>query len=132
MDSTTSEAVTNGVRVEVQSRHHAERSAPFQQHWFFSYTIRVTNLGSQTVQLISRHWVITDETGHVEEVKGDGVVGEQPVLEPGEAFQYTSFATLRTPTGTMRGTYQMKARNGEQFDVEIAPFGLREPPYTVH
>jgi ApaG protein len=131
-DSTTSEAVTNGIRVEVESRYHPERSAPFQQHWFFSYTIRVTNLGEKTVQLISRHWIITDETGHVEEVKGDGVVGEQPVLEPGEAFQYTSFCPLKTPNGSMRGTYQMHAADGEHFDVEIAKFGLREPPYTVH
>jgi len=132
MESTTSEAVTNGVRVEVESRYHAERSAPFEQNFFFSYTIRVTNLGDRTLKLISRHWIITEETGSVEEVKGDGVVGEQPVLEPGEAFQYTSFATIKTPNGSMRGTYQMKASNGEQFDVEIAPFGLREPPYTVH
>jgi ApaG protein len=131
MQSTTSEAVTNGVRVEVASRHHPERSAPFQQHWFFSYTIRITNMGSETVQLISRHWIITDETGHVEEVKGEGVVGEQPVLAPGESFQYTSFCPLKTSTGTMRGTYQMVTSNGEQFDVEIAPFGLRER-YTVH
>ena len=131
MQQTTSEAVTNGVRVEVESKYHPERSTPFQQHWFFSYTIRITNIGDETIQLISRHWIITDETGHVEEVKGEGVVGEQPVLAPGEAFQYTSFCPLKTPSGTMRGTYQMIAGNGEQFDVEIAPFGLREP-YTVH
>ena len=132
MESTTSEAVTNGVRVEVESKYHPERSAPFQQHFFFSYTIRVTNLGERRVKLISRHWIITDETGGVEHVKGDGVVGEQPELGPGEAFQYTSFATIKTPNGTMRGTYQMKPGNGEQFDVEIAPFALKEPPYTVH
>ena len=132
MESTTSDAVTNGIRVEVESRHHPDRSAPFQQHWFFSYTIRVTNLGERTVKLVSRHWIISDETGGVEQVKGEGVVGEQPVLEPGEAFQYTSFATIKTPNGSMRGTYQMRASNGEQFDAEIAPFALREPPYTVH
>ena len=131
MQATTSEAVTNGVRVEVESKYHPERSAPFQQHWFFSYTIRITNVGERTVQLVSRHWIITDETGHVEEVKGEGVVGEQPVLAPGEAFRYTSFCPLKTPSGTMRGTYQMIAGNGEQFDVEIAPFALQEP-YTVH
>lgn len=131
MQATTSAAVTNGVRVEVESRYHPERSAPFQQHWFFSYTIRITNVGERTVQLVSRHWIITDETGHVEEVKGEGVVGEQPVLAPGEAFRYTSFCPLKTPSGTMRGTYHMVTGNGEQFDVEIAPFGLREP-YTVH
>jgi ApaG protein len=130
--STTSEAVTSGIRVEVESKYHRDRSAPFQKHWFFSYTIRITNEGRETVQLVSRHWIITDETGHVEEVKGPGVVGEQPVLRPGESFQYTSFCPLPTPTGVMRGTYQMVRRGGgDEFDIEIAPFALREP-YTVH
>jgi len=130
MQSTTSEAVTKGVRVEVESRYHADRSAPQQKHWFFSYTIRITNMGEKTVQLISRHWIITDNTGHVDEVIGDGVVGEQPILSPGQAFQYTSFCPLKTSKGTMRGTYQMKATDGEEFDVEIAPFALEQ--YTVH
>ena len=130
MQSTTSTATTKGVRVEVESRYHADRSSPQQKHWFFSYTIRISNLGEKTVQLISRHWIITDATAHVEEVIGDGVVGEQPVLEPGQAFQYTSFATLKTSKGTMRGTYQMHAADGEEFDVEIATFALEQ--YTVH
>jgi len=129
--STTSAATTHDIRVEVESRYHADRSVPSRQHWFFSYTIRISNLSHRTVQLVSRHWIITDETDHVEEVIGEGVVGEQPVLAPGEAFQYTSFCTLKTANGSMRGTYQMITSDGDQFDIDIAPFALREP-YTVH
>jgi len=91
----------------------------------FQYTVRITNEGAETVQLVSRHWVITDGHDHVEEVRGPGVVGEQPVLEPGESFKYSSWCPLKTPTGMMRGTYQMIRTNGEQFDIEIAPFGLK-------
>ena len=130
MESTTSAAVTNGVRVEVESTYHPERSTPARQRWFFSYKIRITNLGETTIQLISRHWIITDGAGHVEEVTGEGVGGQQPVLKPGEAFVYTSFCPLPTPKGSMRGSYQMAVSNGEQFDVEIAPFALVQ--YTVH
>ncbi len=130
MESTTSAAVTNGVRVEVESRYHPDRSDPAGARWFFSYTIRITNVGEETVQLISRHWIITHATGHVEEVMGDGVVGQQPVLKPGEAFLYTSFCVLPTPKGSMHGTYQMVLSNGEQFEVDIAPFALAQ--YTVH
>ena len=83
------------------------------------------------VQLLSRHWIITDETGHTEEITGPGVLGEQPVLGPGEAFQYTSWCQLKTSGGMMRGTYQMVTEDGDHFDVEIAPFALHEP-YTVH
>lgn len=127
----TSEAVTNNVRVEVQSQYAPERSQPFQNQWFFYYTIRITNEGDETVQLLSRHWIITDATDHTEEVKGPGVVGEQPVLSPGESFQYTSGCPLATSTGVMHGTYQMVSEHGDQFDIEIAPFALREP-YTIH
>lgn len=126
-----SEAVTQGVRIEVESRYAPEQSQPFQQHWFFYYTVRISNEGFETVQLVSRHWIITDANGHVEEVKGPGVVGQQPVLAPGESFEYTSGCPLRTPTGSMHGTYQMVSEDGEGFDVEIARFELREP-YTVH
>lgn len=129
--SSTSEAVTSNVRVEVQSQYAPERSQPFQNQWFFYYTIRITNEGDETVRLLSRHWIITDATDHTEEVKGPGVVGEQPVLSPGESFQYTSGCPLPTSTGVMRGTYQMVSEHGDQFDVEIAPFALREP-YTIH
>ena len=127
----TSEAVTNDVRVEVESNYVAEHSRPFHDHWVFAYTIRITNLGDETVQLLSRHWIITDATGHVEEVKGPGVVGEQPVLAPGESFQYSSWSNLKTATGVMHGTYQMVSEGGAHFDVEIAPFGLKAP-YTIH
>ena len=126
-----SEAVTNNVRVEVESQYAPDQSQPFQSHWFFYYTVRISNEGEDTVQLLSRHWIITDGTGHMEEVRGPGVVGEQPVLGPGEAFQYKSGCPLKTSNGVMRGTYQMVTESGVHFDVEIAPFALHEP-YTVH
>ena len=127
----TSEAVTNNVRVEVESQYAPDQSQPFQSHWFFYYTVRITNEGEDTVQLLSRHWIIADASGHTEEVRGPGVVGEQPVLAPGESFQYTSGCNLKTSTGVMRGTYQMVTEDGDHFDVEIAAFALHEP-YTVH
>jgi ApaG protein len=127
----TSEATTRDVRVQVVSEYAPEQSAPQRQHWAFRYTITITNLGNEMVQLISRHWVITDGTGQIEEVRGLGVVGEQPVLRPAESFTYTSGCPLRTPFGTMHGTYQMMTAAGERFDVTIAPFTLSEP-YTVH
>ena len=102
-----------------------------QQHWFFFYTITIENVGDVPVQLISRHWVITDGSGRVEEVRGPGVVGQQPTLAPGEQFTYTSGCPLATPFGRMEGTYQMVTASGESFDVVIAPFTLSEP-YTVH
>lgn len=120
-----SDAVTNGVRVEVLSRHSPENSRPQEGEWVFQYTVRITNLGTETVQLISRHWIITDALEHTEEVRGPGVVGEQPLLAPGESFKYSSWCPLKTPTGLMHGTYQMVRANGEKFDAEIAPFGLK-------
>ena len=120
-----SEAITNDIRVEVMSRYAPENSKPLQDEWIFQYTVRITNQGTETVQLISRHWIITDAFDHVEEVKGPGVVGEQPVLAPGESFKYSSWCPLKTPMGTMRGTYQMARPDGEQFDIEIAPFALK-------
>lgn len=131
LHASTSEAVTKHVRVEVESQFAPEHSQPQQCQWFFYYTVRITNEGPDTVQLLSRHWIIKDATGHIEHVKGEGVVGEQPVLASGEAFQYTSGCPLKTPTGVMRGTYQMTTAGGDHFDVEIAPFALHEP-YTVH
>ena len=131
LHASSSEAVTKNVRVEVESQYAPEHSQPFESEWFFHYTVRISNEGTETVQLLTRHWVITDATGHTEEVRGEGVVGEQPVLRPGQSFQYTSGCPLRTSTGVMRGTYQMVTEDGEQFDVEIAPFALHEP-YTVH
>ena len=127
----SSEATTRGVRVQVLSEYAPDRSRPGQKQWFFLYTITITNEGNDTVQLISRHWIITDGSGHVEEVKGPGVVGQQPVLAPGESFTYTSGCPLETPYGKMEGTYQMVTRSGDEFDAVVAPFTLSEP-YTVH
>lgn len=127
----TSEATTRGVRVAVVSEYAPGRSRPKDRQWFFLYTITITNVGDETVQLISRHWVITNADGHVEEVRGPGVVGEHPVLAPTESFTYTSVCPLTTAFGTMEGTYQMVTASGEAFDAQIAPFTLSEP-YTVH
>ncbi len=127
-----SDAVTKSIRVEVLSRHSPENSRPLQGEWIFEYTVRITNQGTDTVQL---YWpalgFITDALEHVEEVKGPGVIGEQPVLAPGESFKYSSWCPLKTPTGLMRGTYQMVRAGGEKFDIEIAPFALKAR-YTVH
>ena len=106
MTTSRSEATTDGIRVEVEARYAAEHSEPGRQ-WFFLYTVTVANLGPETVKLVSRQWTITDGTGAVQEVRGLGVVGEQPTLEPGSAFEYTSGCPLPTPFGSMSGTYQM-------------------------
>jgi ApaG protein len=128
----SSEATTRSIRVRVQAEYDPTRSRPQQNQWFFLYTVTITNEGRSTVQLISRHWVITDGMGKVEEVQGPGVVGNQPVLAPGQNFEYTSGCPLTTPFGSMHGTYQMTNENGEHFDVEIAPFTLTEPSSTVN
>ena len=127
----TSEATTHGVRVHVTSRYSEDHSRPQAGEWFFTYTIEITNDGDDTVQLLSRHWVITDANGKVEEVRGPGVIGVQPVLPPGERFVYTSFCPLRTSFGTMQGTYQMITGDGATFDAEIAPFAL-STPYAIN
>jgi ApaG protein len=129
--SPISQALTNDIRVEVLSRHSPENSKPGQGEWVFEYTVRITNQSMETVQLVSRHWIITDAAEQVKVVKGPGVVGEQPVLTPGKSFQYSSWCRLETPTGSMHGTYQMLRTGGDQFDVEIAPFVLRAR-YTIH
>ena len=123
----TSEAITRSVRVQVRCEYAPERSAPASQHWFFLYTITISNEGDTTVQLINRHWTIVDATGHTEEVHGPGVVGEQPVLEPGQSFEYTSGCPLPTPFGSMAGTFEMVLRDGTQFDAEVAIFQLIQP-----
>jgi ApaG protein len=130
-DMFNSEALTRGVRVIVTCQYAAERSEPQKNQWFFLYTITISNEGAETVQLLTRHWFIKDGTGHVEEVRGPGVVGKQPTLKPGESFEYTSGCPLTTPFGVMEGTYQMITESGERFDANIAPFTLSEP-YTVH
>ena len=127
----TSEATTRGVHVRVEPQFDPDRSEPAQEHWFFLYTVTIRNQGTETVQLLRRHWIITNGEGHVEEVKGPGVVGDQPVLQPGESYTYTSGCPLTTPFGFMQGTYQMVTANGDEFDAEIAPFELSEP-YSVH
>ena len=127
----SSEAITRGVRVQVVPEFDPESSLPDQSRWFFRYTVTISNEGSETVQLITRHWVITDADGKVEEVRGPGVVGHQPTLDPGQAFRYTSGCPLTTAFGLMQGTFQMVTQDGESFDAEIAPFELSEP-YLVN
>lgn len=127
----TSDAVTRGVRVHVESEYDPDRSDAAKSQWFFLYNITISNEGSETVQLLTRHWIITDGNGKVEEVRGPGVVGKQPILKPGESFEYTSGCPLSTPFGVMEGTYQMVTEGGERFDATVAPFTLSEP-YTVH
>jgi ApaG protein len=122
-----SEATTRGIHVHVETLYDPQRSQPESGRWFYLYTVTITNRGEATAQLISRHWVITDADGKTEEVRGPGVVGHQPVLEPGQSFRYSSGCPLPTPYGTMHGTYQMETPDGESFDAEIAPFELSEP-----
>jgi len=122
-----SEAVTNGIRVEVMSQHSAENSRPQDGEWVFQYTVRITNQGTETVQLLSRHWIITDATGRKQEVRGEGVVGEQPVLAPGERFEYTSGVPLPTASGFMTGRYQMVSESGEKFEIDVPTFSLDSP-----
>lgn len=122
-----SDTVTEGIRVRVKASWWAERSVPEAGQWAFTYTVVISNEGSSTATLKSRHWTITDATGHVEEVRGDGVVGKQPTLRPGESFEYTSWAMLRTPFGSMRGEYFMEREDGARFEVAIGGFTLAQP-----
>jgi ApaG protein len=122
-----SDTTTEGIRVQVESLYDEDRSAPQENYYFFAYRVRISNVGAETAQLLSREWIITDATGYQQLVQGPGVVGEQPVLAPGEAFEYTSFCPLSTPVGSMHGFYRMVRDNGEAFDVVIAPFSLAVP-----
>lgn len=123
-----SDTVTRGIRIVVQPRFVAEQSDPDRSQYLFAYHITIRNEGEQTVQLMSRHWVITDGEGHVEDVRGPGVVGYQPVLAPGEEFQYTSGCPLTTPVGTMHGEFNMVVPDTrESFDARISPFRLAVP-----
>ena len=121
----TSSAFTDGIRVRVQSRYLPDQSS--SDKFVFAYTITIANEGTATAQLRTRHWIITDGRGSIEEVRGDGVVGEQPRLQPGQSFQYTSGCVLRTSVGTMQGTYRMWRDDGSYFDAQIAPFSLAAP-----
>ena len=113
--------------MEVRSKYLRDQSTPQQGRFVFAYTVRISNEGEEVVQLRTRHWIITDGTGITQEVRGEGVVGEQPVLRPQQAFEYTSGSILKTPWGTMHGTYQMHREDGSIFDAEIAPFLLSTP-----
>lgn len=122
-----SSATTQGIRVSVDTQYLPMHSDPDSERYVFSYTILIENVGTQPARLETRHWLITDAVGVVEEVKGPGVVGETPHLSPGEQFRYTSGCALKTPRGTMHGTYQMVRDDGDEFDAEIAPFLLTAP-----
>ncbi len=126
-----SDALTRGIRVSVNTQYVPEQSSPRDHRYVFAYTIRIANESKHRVQLKSRHWIITDGDGKVEEVQGPGVVGVQPTLPPGQGFEYTSGCVLATPRGEMKGTYQMQGEDGEMFDAEIAPFVLTLP-YTLN
>ena len=122
-----SDTTTRGIRVQVASFYDAERSAPQERYYFFAYQVRISNVGGETAQLISREWVITDGNGEVREVEGPGVVGEQPVLDPGAVHRYTSGAILKTPIGSMEGTYEMHEAGGRVFQARIPRFRLQRP-----
>jgi ApaG protein len=120
-------ATTHNVQVTVRPEYSTKDSAPDEGEYFWTYTIEILNLGEDAVQLISRHWKITDANGRTEEVKGAGVVGKQPLLRQGERFEYTSGVPLKTPSGLMSGTYQMVTEDGEDFDAEVPAFSLDSP-----
>ena len=115
------------VTIHVRTTFVSEQSQPEQDRYVFAYHVTIENHGAFAAQLLSRHWIITDATGHIQEVKGDGVIGEQPKLAPGEAYKYTSAAMIATPVGTMHGSYQMLAEDGGKFDAPIAAFRLSIP-----
>ncbi len=121
-------AVTRNIEVTVSPRFLPDRSAPDKGHFFWAYTVEITNLGQKTVQLKTRHWHITDAQGRVQEVRGAGVVGEEPVLGPGESFEYTSGVPLPTSSGFMSGSYSMVTTDGERFDIEVPAFSLDSAP----
>lgn len=122
-----SDTTTRGIRIQVAGFYVEERSEPDTDYFFFAYRVRISNVGQATAQLISREWIITDSNGHEERVVGPGVVGEQPVLAPGQRFEYTSFCPLRTSVGAMHGAYTMKTDGGATFEARIDPFTLAVP-----
>jgi len=119
------------IRIEPVSTYVADQSDPSRDQFVFAYTIRITNTGTVAAKLVSRHWIITDSEHRVQEVRGEGVIGQQPRLAPGESFEYTSGASLNTPVGTMRGSNRMVAEDGREFDATIPPFTL-SVPRTLH
>jgi ApaG protein len=124
-------ATTLGISVRVEPMYLEAHSSPESSQYFWAYRVTIENRGQETVQLLSRHWMITNARGELNEVKGPGVVGEQPILKPGESFQYTSGAPLNTPWGLMGGSYQMESASGERFDIEIPTFSLDTPGQGV-
>ena len=122
--------ITRSIKITVKPVYLEDQSSPSENHYVWAYHIRIDNEGSRTVQLINRYWRITDALGRTQEVRGAGVVGEQPVLHPGETFEYTSGTPLSTPTGFMVGTYEMEASDGERFDVKVPLFSLDSPYQT--
>jgi ApaG protein len=126
-----STTTTEGVRVSVKPAYWPERSSPEAGHFAFTYTVEIVNTGKDPVTLKTRHWIITDANGRTEELRGEGVVGKQPKLGPGERFEYTSWAMLRTPFGTMRGSYGMTRAQGNGFEARIAEFVLTQP-HSLH
>lgn len=122
---------TRSITITVKPYYLEEQSQPSDDHYFWAYHVQIENGGGRTVQLRRRHWKITDAFGRVQEVSGDGVVGEQPVLKPGESFEYTSGAPLTTPSGIMVGAYQMETDDGERFDVPVPAFSLDSPHEVV-
>lgn len=121
------EADAHKIKVDVDTSYLAEQSDPKERRYVFSYTITIRNEGNVPARLLTRHWIITDSNGKVQEVRGEGVIGEQPYLKPGQGFRYSSGAVLETPVGAMQGSYQMVADNGDQFDAPIAAFRLAMP-----
>ena len=124
-------ATTRQIKVTVRPAYLDDQSAPSDNHFVWSYSVTIENLGSETVQLISRHWRITDARGELHEVRGPGVIGEQPTLEPGDMYEYTSGTPLATPSGIMSGEYQMENERGEAFDITIPAFSLDSPYQPV-
>lgn len=118
---------TDGISVQVKTMFLPASSSPRENQFLFAYTIKISNIGAQTAQLLSRHWIITDADGKVKEVRGPGVVGDQPVLEPGTSYEYTSYCPLETNVGSMQGSYTMLRPDGELFEAQIAPFTLAVP-----
>src|SRR5690349_17717292 len=122
-----SNAITRGIRIQVASQYLPERSSPPDGQYFFTYHVRISNEGTERAKLVTREWIITDSNGDVQRVSGPGVVGEQPVLDPGDEFEYSSFCPLKTAVGSMHGSYQMETDEGDTFDAVIAPFTLAVP-----
>ena len=130
-DRTQYTATKRGITVSVEPTYLVARSSPDESQYFWAYRVIIENHGRETVQLLNRHWMITNARGELTEVKGPGVVGEQPVLKPGESHEYTSGAPLNTPSGMMGGSYQMESETGERFDIEIPTFSLDRPNQRV-